>query len=723
MKLSWGFFRFSASAGCVALVFLTSCSDNRAKFIPPEGKHDARILRDEWGVPHIFGKTDADAAYGLAYAECEDDWINMEDNILMSRAGVAAVHGKDWAKYDYLVQFFKVREFVDEKYEKDLSPELRAVVEAYADGITHFAALNPKKMPNISLPVTGKEIVVGAALKAPFFYNLEKDLEWLFDDDGGVKVGKKGVQTAGLFESGPPFTEGRRIGSNSWAVGRSRSADGSVRLAVNSHMPWSSPVTFYEAHVHSEQGWNMTGGTFPGGPMIFLGHDENKGWCHTINRPDLCDIYKLEINPDNPNQYKFDGAWKDFERSDAKISVKLMGLIHWTFKREMLWSVHGPVARRPDGVYAIRFAGYGEIAQLEQWFRMNKASSFDEFRKAVSLDTLDSLNILYADKEGNLFYAYGGRFPVRAEGFDWKGILPGDTSKDLWNNGVYSFDKLPQVCNPPSGFIQTCNSSPFRTTDGEGNPKPESFPKDMGIETEMTNRALRALECYGADQSITRDEFYAYKYDKLYSAESDVAKCIAKIAEAKLPDEPLLRQAADIVTKWDRSTAKDDTAAALSLLSIELYMDSWDPQETPFEPVSQLREAANAMMKSFGRLDPPWGEALRLRHGKTDLGLGGGPECLRAVEFEHDPDGRLRGVNGDCYFAMVEWDKDGKLHSESIHQFGASVADEQSPHFSDQAPLFADEKMKPVLLSETDIRAHLSREYRPGEVKEPWYVK
>ena len=713
--------RTALFGACAILLVFASCSDNRSRYIPPDGKYDVRILRDTWGVPHIFGKTDADVAYGLAYANCEDDWTNMEDNILIARAQLASARGKDWAKFDYIVQFFRVREFVEQKYAKELSPEVRTLVEAYADGINCYAAKNPKMMPYIPLPVTGKDVVVAAAMKAPFFYGLEEDLTTLFGEKGGASVGKKGTEiTKALCEN--PYTNGYPIGSNSWAVGRNRSADGAVRLAVNSHMPWTGPVTFYEAHLHSEQGWNMIGGTFPGGPMIFLGHDDNKGWCHTINRPDLDDMYKLEINPDNPNQYKFDGAWRDLETGTARIRVKLLGPISWTFKREMLWSVHGPAVRRPDGVFAITFAGYGEIGQLEQWYRMNKARNLDEFREAMRLNKLSSLNTLYADKDGSLFYAYNAQFPVRAEGFDWKGILPGDTSKALWN-GVMPFDQLPQIANPPSGFIQTCNSSPYRTTDGEGNPKPESFSSTMGIETEMTNRGLRALETYGKDPSITREAFYAYKYDKTYSSDSLMAKCIAALAEAKLPDDPQVQQAAKMILGWDRTTAKDSSAAALAVLAFESYIDSWDGKGKPKDPVPYVKDAASKLMQTFGRLDVPWQDMMRLRRGKTDLGLGGGPDCLRAVDVKRTADGRFEGVNGDCYILLAEWDKEGKVHSESIHQFGSATLDAQSPHYADQAPLFAEEKMKPTLLTEADIKAHLEREYRPGQIVEPWYAK
>jgi acyl-homoserine-lactone acylase len=692
------------------LLLISACESSRDAFVPPPGKYDVRILRDEWGVPHIFGKRDIDVAYGLAYAHCEDDWVNFEEQLLLARARLASVQGQDAAKFDYVVQLFRVREFVEAKYETEIGPETRALLEAYADGVSHFAALYPEKMPHIKLPVTGKDIIAGATLKAPFFYQLHQDLEKLFDDPGAVPISRKGI--IGRDDSGMNlFARGMAFGSNAWAVGPSRSADGATRLAINSHMPWTGPLTWYEAHVHSEEGWNMIGGTFPGSPLIFKGHDEVKGWTHTINRPDLADIYRLELNPENENQYRFDGEWRDFERDTARMRVKLWGRISWVFKRELLWSVHGPAVRHENGAYAIRFAGYGEVRQLEQWYRMNKARNLDEFIDAMRMMALPSLNTLYADREGNMFYAYNGQFPVRAEGYNWKQYLPGDTSETLWTEFL-PFEKIPQVLNPPSAFIQSCNNSPFHTTVGEGNPRPEDFSPTLGIETHYTNRSRRALELYGKDESITREEFYAYKYDKTYAPESGISRYVDEVVNTPMPDEPLLQEAVQLLKQWDRTTTKDNRSAALALLIGEGHRRraGWGS-----DPVSRLRGAANLLIKHHGRLDIPWEEMMRLRRGDLDLGLGGGPDCLRAIDPELDDDGRFRGINGDCYFLMVEWDKDGNLISEGIHQFGSATVDTESPHYADQALLFADEKMKPTRMHEEDIRAHLSAEYRPGE--------
>ncbi len=715
----------------VSFLILAVCPachrNDSAALIPPAGKYDVRILRDEWGVPHLFGKTDADVAYGLGYVQCEDDWGNVEGAILTARGRLASLRGQAEAKSDYLVQLFRVREFVDEKYEKDLSPATRAVVEAYAAGVTHFAALHPDKLPHVELPVTGKDIVARTTFISPFFYELQRDLDQWFN--GPVTPPDAAKKTSSLTPGTPlagdasvPWTAAQMIGSNTFAVSPSRSADGATRLAVNSHMPWEGPVAYYEAHLHSEEGWDMVGCTVPGGPLVCMGHDTNKGWCHTINKPDLADIYALEVNPDNPNQYKFDGAWRDLERGTARMNVRLWRSFSWTFKREMLWSVHGPVIRRPEGLFAIRFAGYGEIRHLEQWYQMNKACNLEEFKRAMALLALPSLNTLYADKSGNTYYIYYGTIPLRDEAYDWTKPVPGNTSATLWT-GFWPLEKLPQVLNPASGVLQSCNSTPFHASVGADNPDPGAFPKSMGVEQHETNRSRRAQELYGGDSSITREEFYAYKFDKTYSTQSDVGYILDKLFTAEAPQEPLLQEGIALLRGWNRSVHKESTAAALGILVGYPHSrrDLWAGK--PFNAMNALREAAGFLKAHYGRLDVPLQQVLRLRHGQKDLGLAGGPDCLRAVYFEVNDDGHLVGVGGDCYLQMVEWDRQGQLRSEAVSQYGSATGDATSPHYADQAPLFAEEKLRPVLMREAEVRQHLKREYRPGDFAGPWHVQ
>ena len=498
-------------------------------------------------------------------------------------------------------------------------------------------------------------------------------------------------------------------------MGPSRSADGTTRLLVNSHQPYTGPVAWYEARLKSEEGWDMAGGVFPGSPLILHGHNRHLGWASTVNRPDVVDVYLLEINPENRNQYRFDGEWRDLEVGEAEISVKIFGRLRWTVRRELLRSVHGPVIRRDHGTYALRYAGMDEIRQLEQYYRLGKARSFDEWRAAMAMQALPNINYVYADREGNIAYFYNATLPLRAEGYDWQAVLPGDTSETLWSEFL-PFAELPQVVNPISGFVANSNHTPFRATTGPGNPDPADFSPTLGIETDMTNRGLRALELFGADPAISREEFRRYKFDKRYSEESHVARIVAEVLAAELPDDPLLAEARRVLAAWNFSADAESTGAALGILTATPVVLAERRGEEPPDTVESFIEAARTLERHHGRVDPPWGQVNRLRRGGLDLPVGGGPDTLRAIQsFELDGDGTYTANSGDCYVMFVEWDSQGRLRSETIHQFGSATLDERSPHYADQVPLFAAERTKKLHLEEAQLRRHLSREYRPGE--------
>jgi len=661
----------------------------------PKRPYDVRILRDTWGTPHVFGRTDPDVAYGLAWAHAEDDFQTIQGALLAARGRLATALGRAGAPNDYMVQLLRIPDVVEAGYERDLAPETRALCEAYADGINHYAALHPDQAMASLYPARGRDLVAGFVHKTPLFFGLDRVLRGLLDPASSPV---------------PPATP---TGSNTFAVAPSRSADGFTRLAINSHQPWSGPVAWYEAHLHSETGWDAVGGVFPGAPVILHGHNRNLGWAHTVNQPDLIDVYALEMNPADPNQYKLDGAWRALEVRTAAIEVKVLGPLHWTAHREVLWSVYGPVVRGPRGVFAIRIAGYGDVRHIEQWYRMNKASRFDEWIGAMRMNALPMFNVGYADREGHVYYVYNARLPRRAEGYDWGGIVPGNTSRTLWTESL-PFDRLPQVKDPPSGFVQNCNSSPFQTTVGPGNPDPTSFAPSLGIETRMTNRALRALELLGGDDQITRDEFDRYKFDVTYSASSIVAAGLRRLLAAPAPADALTRQALELLRGWDRRATGDSRAMALALLAL-LPADEPEATEAPTPVlVQRLSAAARLLQDRFGRIDVPWQDVLRLRHGTVDLGLSGGPDLLHAVYGRPGQDGRIAGVAGDSYILLVEWDAQGRVSSRSIQPYGSATLDARSPHYADQAPLFVAGRLKPVWMEEAEIRAHLEREYRPG---------
>jgi len=677
-------------------------SDRLAQPSPPDpaaliakaSRYDVRIRRDTWGVPHILGKTDADVAFGLGFAHSEDDFATIQEVALATRGELAASEGLKGATTDYLVRLFRVWETVDARYEKDLPVDVRKVAEAYADGVNYYAALHPGQVSTGLLPLTGKDIVAGFVFKTPFFYGLDSMLRKLNTDTGGK-----------------PLPE---IGSNGLAVGPRRSADGATRLLVNSHQPYAGPVSWYEVVLQSGEGWHVAGGVFPGAPVMLHGHNEHLGWANTVNAPDLADIYKLTINPANDNQYMLDGKWRDFQKTDAAIRVKLFGPLIWTFHRDVLYAAQGPVFRTDHGVFAIRYAGMNEVRQIMQYFRLNKARDLDEWKDAMRLQALPSINYIYADEKGNIGYVYNGQFPVRREGINWKGFIPGDRSDLIWHTYV-PFDKIPQLWNPKSDLVFNSNNTPFQATAPEDDLKPSDFSPTLGIQTDMTNRAMRALETFGADPSITAEKFREYKFDLTYSVHSNIVRMINEILATDPGGDADLRQAQQILKNWNRKTDIHNHGAALAVL-MGVRAAPEDPGGPWKEkPIAALREAMTTLKTHFGRLDPEWGQVNRFRRGKVDVPIDGGPDIYRAVYGTQQDDGTLTAVDGDTFIMFVAWDKSGKLSSESIHQFGSATLDETSPHYADQSRLFVAMKMKPVWFTEDELKGHIEADYRPGQ--------
>jgi len=678
-----------------------------ASLIARAAQYHVRIERDTYGVPHILGPRDMDVAFGMGFAHSEDDFATIQQVALAVRGQLAATEGPKAAVTDYLVRLFRVWETVNAKYESDLPPDLRRVLQGYADGVNYYAALHPDQVTRGLLPFTGKDVVAGFVFKLPFFYGLDHELLKLTRPGGGA-ISNSG-KNAFLWTDTP-----LPVGSNAVAVAPSRSADGATRLLVNSHQPYTGPVSWYEAVLDSGEGWHVAGGFFPGSPFMLHGHNQHLGWANTVNGPDLVDVYKLVVNPANPNQYRLDGQWRDFQKSVAKIRVKIWGPLVWTAHREVLYAEQGPVMKTARGVFAIRYAGMGDIRPVLQYFRLNKAANLEEWRAAMRLQAIPSLNFVYADEKGNIGYIYNGAFPVRKEGPDWQGVLPGDRSDLIWRSYL-PFDQEPQIWNPPSGFVFNSNNTPFHATAPAGDLKPEDFSPAMGIQTDMTNRAWRAMETYGADPRITAEAFHAYKYDLVYSVHSNEARVFAEVLAVYPGKDADLRQAHDILQHWDRRTDVANRGAALAILTIEPLIRERLDGKTPQRPADALREAIQTLKTHFGRIDPEWGEVNRLRRGPLNLAIDGGPDIFRGVYGEPQPDGTLTAVAGDTFIMFVAWDKAGKLTSESIHQFGSATLDAKSPHYADQSRLFVAMKTKAVLFTEAQLAGHIEADYRPGE--------
>jgi len=671
----------------------------RATLIAQAAHYHARIQRDHYGVPHISGPTDSDVAFGLAFAHCEDDFATIQGAALTARGQLAGVEGAKGAVTDYLVRLLKVRETVASQYDTALPADDRAVLKAYADGVNYYAALYPEKVEPGLLPMTGQDVAAGFVFRTPFFYGIDHVF-------GKIMAPAPKASRVAMIGSSLP------VGSNGIAVAASKSADGATRLLVNSHQPYVGPVAWYEAVLDSGEGWHVAGGFFPGSPFMLHGHNAHLGWANTVNEPNLSTVYQLDVNPANPDQYRLDGEWKNFEKGDAAIRVKIWGPLIWTVHRPLLWSVQGPVFKTDHGVFAVRYAGMGEVRQTLQYYRLNKATNRDEWLAAMRLQALPSINYIYADEKGNIGYVYNGLFPVRAEGRDWRLVQPGDRSDTIWH-GYLPFDRVPQIWNPKSGYVFNSNNTPFEATGAQDALKPADFSPTMGIQTDMTNRAYRAQETFGADAAITAEAFRAYKFDLAFSDRSDVAREIAEVVKVDPESDSDLKSAQALLKSWDRRTNIGSRAAALAVLMRTEAAHSDSHPDVP--PIDALRHAINTLKTHFGRIDPEWGQVNRMRRGQLELPIDGGPDIYRAVYGVAQKDGTLTAAAGDTLIMFVTWDKAGALSSDSINQFGSATLDSHSAHYADQTPLFVAMKTKPVLFTQSELAGNVEADYAPGD--------
>lgn len=671
--------------------------------------YDVRIIRDQWGVPHIFGKTDADASFGFGYAHAEDDWKHIQESLMGARGMSAQYKGKDSAPQDYLYDLFKVREAVEAKYLTHLKPETRAIIKAYADAINLYAVENPDKVAPAILPITEHDIVSGYTWMTPFFFRLDGTLEELFTAENKPAV-SPWQQTSALN-----LPEAVR-GSNGFAIAPSRSTDGHTRLVVNSHQPMTGLYAWYEAHMVSEEGLNLAGAGFPGTPILAQGVTPNLGWTHTVNQPDLVDIYALEVDKEKkPKRYKLDGQWRDFDITKSKFRVKLAGPFSLPITRDVLWSEHGPVLSTPTGHYAIRFAGLGEVGAVQQWFEMTKAQNMEQWRAALEQNGVLSFNIVYADKQGNIGEIYNAKMPDRIEGPKWDKVLPGDQSKLIWKD-YRAVSELPQLWNPDCGWVFSANATPFNITDAACNNKRTDFSQTYGLEKRITNRSRRALTLFQNDEAISEEELLRYRSDTKYDPQSQIMQMVVELVTAQ-SDDPLIQEAQEVLRNWDGDTIKESRGAALAIITGTRAL-GYEYIETESGPLEMLKKTASELKERFGRIDPEWGEINRIQRGDVDLPLDGGPDILRAIYADRDgvaKDGVMNAFAGDTHIMYADWDAGGKLILKSIHQYGAATLDETSPHFNDQVPLFAKGQYKLMPMTFEEVLPHATRDYSPGK--------
>lgn len=692
----------------------------RGEAPPPEADYSAEIIRDEFGVPHIYGKRDRDVAYGVAIAHSEDDFSTLQDVIAMARGRYGAIAGQDGAAVDYVYHLLDARGTAERHYPQ-MPADTRALFEAYAIGLNDYAEQNPDeiKLGNL-FPVNGLDVAAGFALRQPFFFGLNNVIEPLVAGDDlrreygpdipgfprdAISDGLSGDTLPGSQKTAySPFgADGAHNGSNAFAVAPEKSG-GPTILVSNSHQPWRGGVAWYELVVESEEGWHYAGANFPGSPFPFLGHNEVLGWTNTVNTPDMVDVYQLELD-DTGERYRFGKEWRDLQTREVTLPVRF-GPIVLPISREVHRSVHGPVIINDNGAFAFRYGGMDNLGQLDAYYRLNKSESLAEWEEILARMDIPSTNFIYGDAAGNIAYVYNAAIPDRPKGPNWRGILDGTDPSLVWKRPV-DYSALPRYVNPASGWLYNANNTPFTAAGGGSDLPADAYGPEMGVELKQTNRSRRAWQLMSDADQLDRTTLEEIKYDTGYARKGYIAELWSALERLDVADEPELAAARRLLLDWDFTADNIGRADSLALLMIREFMSCRYQNTDCPEVRDELAKAVDHLQTHFGRIDPPMGDLLRLRQGDVDLPLDGGSDTLRASTLWNvEEDGRLAVRHGDSFIQWVEWMPGERVTSRSIQPYGAATTRPQSPHYADQATLFVQHRLKPVHFWREDVIAN-----------------
>jgi acyl-homoserine-lactone acylase len=661
----------------------------------PVDTREIEIVRDSFGVPHIFAKTDAQAAYGLAWAQAEDDFKSLQLVALPAKGLMGTALGKQGAAGDYAFSLFRCREITEEKWHT-LTPAFIKLAEAYVQALNNYALKHPEEVLVKKLfPITVKEYIASSVLALTVFNGADRVLGSIFSN------------------TQPAAEEISNKGSNSLAVHPGKTENREAYLLVNAHQPNTGPQAFYEAHICSEEGLNVLGGLLAGGPCILHGVNEHLGWAHTVNYCDRLDVFQLEMNPANENQYKFDGQWVNLEKKKIKLTIKG---IPFKIGRFVYWSKYGATMKNRTGYFSIRTGANMRIGALQQWYTMNKAKNFTEFYAALQPQELSMFNIMYADRYDTIFYINNALMPVRdsSNGFNWKKTLPGNTSRTLWND-FRNIKQLPQYINPGSGFLFNTNHSSFAATAGSYNLDADAFPKTDGWENYHNNRSKRLLELM-PEGKMSFEQLRQLKFDKQLPARLYYPYTIDSMFSLPLAAYPEYSSLIETFSTWDKKGDTNSKGAAIFLLTyihLAKKLAGQPPRAiTRPEAVETFDVVKQYMMKHFGKTDITLGDLQKLVRGNVTRQQWGFPDLLSPQWTEPLKNGVLKSVGGDGYIMFIRFPKNSLPVIETVNMYGASSHPE-SKHFADQVNLYLNQQTKRMTLDKKEVYRNAERIYKP----------
>jgi acyl-homoserine-lactone acylase len=651
------------------------------------------ILWDNFGVPHIFARTNQEMYYAFGWSQMTSHANLILQLYAQSRGRAAEYFGKNYLESDRKILLFDLPGLARSSYLSQ-DKEYKSYLDAFVKGMNDYAKAHPEAIGEDFrqvLPVTGEDIISHTIRVI--------SLEFLASED---------------IYSVRRLTE---PGSNSLAIAPSRSESGKAMLVSNPHLPWNDFFVWFEAHLNS-QDINAYGVALVGMPVLTIAFNNYLGWTHTVNTIDASDRYELTLKGDG---YLLDGKTESFEKRTITIKVKQEDGTLQEQKLEFKTSKHGPVTgEKGDKAYAIRIAGLKNTGIIQQYHKMIRAVNLKEFESALRMLQNPMFNVVYADRSGNILYLFNGNVPVRSEGdfTFWHGTIDGSRSKLIWQK-IHPYEDLPRVLNPPAGFLQNCNDAPWVCT-FPSVLDPGKFPSNMApLGTYW--RAQRTINMIKDDPSISFDELAGYKLN----TEMEVAdRFLNDLLSAvdKYPGPEAL-EAAAILKAWDRKTDSGSKGAILFATwwnevrgdMFEVEWDKGNPITTPSglkdmkKAVELLTKATKAVKEKYGSAGIAWGEVNRFRLGAYDYPANGGPDncgIFRTMYFADDADNKKHAVAGDTYVAVTEFGD--KVRASVLLSYG-NATQPGNKHIGDQLKMLSEKKLRPALLERAEILQNLEK--------------
>jgi acyl-homoserine-lactone acylase len=697
------------------------------------------IVRDRWGVPHVYGKSDADAVFGLVYAQAEDDFNRVELNFINSMGRLAEVQGEAEIWRDLRMKLFIDPADMRAKYAA--SPAwLRQLMDAWAAGLNYYLATHPQVRPKLItrfepwMALTFSEGSIGGDIESVSLAELER----FYGPRTGpaaaepVRVRKDAGEAArpGISEPG---------GSNGFAIAPSNSASGNALLMINPH------TSFYfrpEVHVVSEEGLNAYGAVTWGQFFVYQGFNDRLGWMHTSGGGDVIDEYLETVTEQNG------GATYRYGSEQRPLRARTITLPYRTPSGAMAskvvtayFSHHGPIVRAADGKWVAVRLMQEEVKALQQSYLRTKARTYAQFSEVMNLRTNSSNNTVYADADGNIAYWHGNFVPVRDTSFDFRKPVDGSDPRTDWK-GLHAVSDIISLKNPANGWIQNTNNWPFLAA-GPESPRQDRYPRYMNEQTENP-RGVHAVRVLTGKKDFTVESLIAAAYDSYLTAFEPLIPTLLAAYDAAPADDTLRTQLAEQIAAlrgWDLRFSASSVPTSLAIFwgedlmarvsdaararDVSVY-DYMATATTPRERLEALGRASARLQRDFGSWRTPWGEINRFQrltgdvvqpHDDTKPSLPVAfPSATWGSLASFGQTGarttkRIYGNRGNSFVAAVEFGP--RVRAKSILAGGVN-GDPASPHFRDQAEMYSRGEFKDVLFYREDVDRNAERTYRPG---------